>query len=421
MDIYKLEDVFGLTRKIPLTYIERTNVDGIFQKSLKGKKHITVFGSSKQGKTCLKKHCLKDNEYINIQCDNKMSLNDINVAILKRSGFKVEVSSKRTLNGKTKLMASLKAKIPFIDSSVGVEAEEGNTKETEVRPLELDPDDVNDIIEALKKANFHKYIVLDDFHYLKTEVQKDFSIELKAFHENSDLSFIVIGVWLDENKLITYNGDLTGRVISVNADLWNKDDLKSVIEKGEELLNIQFQNEFKEELVNSCFENVYYVQEVCHRICEANNIEETCRKKYLVPYKKGLVHELIAQVVSESAGRYRNFIEQYAAGFQDTTLEMHKWLLYPVLTADPEKLSKGLKYREIRDCLECHHPQRDKLNPGNLTQALKSVVSLQLAKQIQPIIIDYDDTNRILHIVDRGFIIWVEFSEKDYLLELAGL
>jgi len=121
-------------------------------------------------------------------------------------------------------MASLKAKIPFIDSSVGVEAEEGNTKETEVRPLELDPDDVNDIIEALKKANFHKYIVLDDFHYLKTEVQKDFSIELKAFHENSDLSFIVIGVWLDENKLITYNGDLTGRVISVNADLWNKDD-----------------------------------------------------------------------------------------------------------------------------------------------------------------------------------------------------
>lgn len=100
---------------------------------------------------------------------------------------------------------------------------------------------------------------------------------------------------------------------------------------------------------------------------------------------------------------------------------MHKWLLYPVLTADPEKLSKGLKYREIRDYLECHHPQRDKLNPGNLTQALKSVVSLQLAKQIQPIIIDYDDTNRILHIVDRGFIIWVEFSEKDYLLELAGL
>lgn len=26
--------------------------------------------------------------------------------------------------------------------------------------------------------------------------------ELKAFHENSNLCFIVIGVWLDENKLV---------------------------------------------------------------------------------------------------------------------------------------------------------------------------------------------------------------------------
>lgn len=50
MDIYKLEDVFGLTRKIPLTYIERTNVDGIFQKSLKGKKHITVLAVQNRGR-----------------------------------------------------------------------------------------------------------------------------------------------------------------------------------------------------------------------------------------------------------------------------------------------------------------------------------------------------------------------------------
>ena len=30
--IYKLEDVFGLTRKIPLTYIERTNVETVSAK-----------------------------------------------------------------------------------------------------------------------------------------------------------------------------------------------------------------------------------------------------------------------------------------------------------------------------------------------------------------------------------------------------
>lgn len=99
------------------------------------------------------------------------------------------------------------------------------------RQLELDLSDVNDIIGALNEARFHQYIVLEDFHYLKSEVQKDFAIELKAFHESSELCFIIVGVWLDENKLVIYNGDLTGRIVPVNADLWNEDELREVIQR----------------------------------------------------------------------------------------------------------------------------------------------------------------------------------------------
>ena len=46
-------------------------------------------------------------------------------------------------------------------------------------------------------------------------------------------------------------------------------------------------------------------------------------------------------------------------------------------------------------------------------------MSLQLSKHIRPIILDYDETNLILHIVDRGFIIWIQLSRKEDLLELA--
>ena len=58
---------------------------------------------------------------------------------------------------------------------------------------------MNDIIAALNQINFKKFIVLEDFHYLPVETQKDFSVALKAFHENSDLCFIVIGVWLGKS------------------------------------------------------------------------------------------------------------------------------------------------------------------------------------------------------------------------------
>jgi len=48
-----------------------------------------------------------------------------------------------------------------------------------------------------------------------------------------------MGVWLEENRLIVYNGDLTGRVIAVDADKWNNQELIKV-DDGARLLNIDF-------------------------------------------------------------------------------------------------------------------------------------------------------------------------------------
>ena len=100
---------------------------------------------------------------------------------------------------------------------------------------------------------------------------------------------------------------------------------------------------------------------------------------------------------------------------------MHKWLLYPILTASSDDLLRGLSYRFIRNTLESVHPRKQELNAGNVTQALKSVVSLQLSKSIQPIILDYDESNLKLHVVDRGFVIWLKAQDKAEILELAGL
>ena len=100
---------------------------------------------------------------------------------------------------------------------------------------------------------------------------------------------------------------------------------------------------------------------------------------------------------------------------------MHKWLLYPVITAEKTELTQGLSYRSIRTKLVEKHPKGKELNPGNLTQALKAVVSLQLNKSIQPIIMDYDESNLKLHIVDKGFIIWLMVQDRKELLDMAGL
>jgi hypothetical protein len=91
------------------------------------------------------------------------------------------------------------------------------------------------------------------------------------------------------------------------------------------------------------------------------------------------------------------------------------------LTAQTTHLERGLRLNEVSKLLAAKHPLGRNLNPGNLTQALQSVASLQVKKDIKPIILDYDQTNLRLNVVDRGFLIWLENQDRVELLELAEL
>lgn len=224
---YTVDEVYGLSRNIPLNYVERRDVDERLRCNLNRDKHITIFGSSKQGKTCLRKHCLNENDYILVQCSNRWSLSDLNANILKRAGYELTESTNVTYEGKAKVSASVK----ILDATLGGEAGGGATKNVTHRQLELDLSDVNDIIGALNEANFHQYIVLEDFHYLKSEVQKDFAIELKAFHESSKLCFIIVGVWLDENKLVIYT--LWGEMAAQLAESAGRPELYDFVKEAD--------------------------------------------------------------------------------------------------------------------------------------------------------------------------------------------
>ena len=101
---------------------------------------------------------------------------------------------------------------------------------------------------------------------------------------------------------------------------------------------------------------------------------------------------------------------------------MPKWIVHTLLTSTIEQLEEGLRLREISRSIRAHHPKGDNINPGNITQALISASSLQVKKNIRPIIIDYDTTNRNLQVVDKGFLIWLASQNRQELIEeILGL
>ncbi len=367
--IHKTADVFGINRDLPLNYVSRDSADNALIENLTRDKHLVIYGSSKQGKTSLRKHCLQDNDYITVHCSNKWSLAELHAAALKKAGYEVTQSTTKTVSGRNKIHAAIKAAFFGNEASGGAESERQNSEAVTNAPLELDPYDVNDIITALNKINFNKYIVLEDFHYLSIETQKDFAVALKAFHEESPFCFIIIGVWLEENRLTVYNGDLTGRVVSINADKWTADELSEIINVGEALLNVQFSAPFRTNVLHESFDSVYIVQEACYQCCISEGVYQTLSDTKEIGVNLD-AKSIIKRVVNQQTGRFNSFITQFADGFQDTQWQMYRWLLYPVLTSSINKLEEGMRLAEIRKIIQAHHPEGKSLNAGNLTQAL---------------------------------------------------
>lgn len=418
---HRLSDVYGVSRDIPLNYIERDSVDNNFIECLSADKHVIIYGSSKQGKTCLRKNSLLDKDYILVQCQNSWGLDKLAESILKEAGYTVEISTHKTVENRQKLLASFMASIPIIGGAktdIGIDRSSASTVET--HPLEIDPSDPNDLANALNSISFQKFIVLEDFHYLPKETQDQYAVFLKTIHERTKICFIIVAVWREENRLILVNGDLAGRVVSVDADAWSEAELKNVIAAGEKLLNIQFDDEFKSSLVGRSLGSVYIVQEACRLACEGSGILETQPDLRNIQSAENS-EKYIEKVVHQSGPRYMSFLQNFSVGFQDTQLEMYKWILYPIITSSIQDLKSGIRYRYIRETLEKVHPKGRDLNPGNITQALLSVPALQAKKNIKPFVLDYDQTNLRLSVVDRGFLIWLSTQDRTELLYNLGI
>lgn len=346
---HRLDVVFGVARELPINYVIRDAVDGTFVSSLARDKHIVVFGSSKQGKTCLRKSNLDDDDYIVVTCSNKWTLPVLHSAILKAAGYTIEQSSTRTADGTFKINAKAEGSLglPLLGKAkAGADAgyEHKESTSTTTVTLELDPGDVNDIICALAEIGFEKFIVLEDFHYLS-----------------------------DEPRGVQRRSDRTSAF--GERDAWSHAQLSEVIGRGEKLLNIEFEPAFREGLINGCFDSVSIVQTACHQVAERAGISATVDEHTMVGagVDPGVV---IREVVGKQSARYSAFLQKLAGGFQETSLQMYKWLLLPVLIATTEDLEAGLSYGHISRVINANHTT-GKVNAGNITQALKSVASLQ--------------------------------------------
>ncbi|WP_336193511.1 hypothetical protein [Providencia stuartii] len=413
LQLPNINTVFTTSRDLPMNYIERDDVDNKFINALDQNNNIVIYGSSKQGKTSLRKKQLSEDEAIIIMCSNKWDLSDLQTAILKRSGLKIHVNESQTTSNTIDLSLN-------VGSILNIGSQSTTINESTFTKLSIDPSDTNDIVDVLTDVQFDKYIILEDFHYLPTKTQMDFSIALKAFQELSNLCFIIIGVWLEDDKITSYNGDLSGRLISINADIWCEEDLNKLFTKSEQLLNIKFNEKFKRNLITKSNGNIFIVQKVCFAVCQAESIYEMQPELKEIGVN-AVIDEHIKSILDTHNSRFITFLTEFSAGFGKTDLELYKWILYVLISAPKETLSSGIFLPTIRETIKSKHPDKFKVTNGLLLQSLSKSLDLQLKHSIKPIIFEYDSNKMKLKVVDKSFILWREQQDINELYDYASL
>jgi hypothetical protein len=119
----RLSEVFGVSNKEILSYVERPEVDEVFLRALKDQKHIVIYGASKQGKSSLMGRHVNDTDKITVHCGTNSDTEVLYRSFLRQIGVEIQTSSETTK--KTGITGTLRSKVsaflPFLSSDVEVE------------------------------------------------------------------------------------------------------------------------------------------------------------------------------------------------------------------------------------------------------------------------------------------------------------
>lgn len=429
MQIVKLEEVFGVSKDLIASYIERPNVDSKMTGALKQTRQIIVYGSSKQGKTALVQRHVKESDRITVHCGPSTTTEDLYRSILRQLG--VEVVTEKSLEQSREFGASISAKftalIPFFgkgEAETEGTANAGQKNEVKTEAIEFNlalAQDVGELLQKIGRPNL--FYVVENFHYLTPEVQAAFAFDLRTFEEMG-LRFIILGVWREANRLIQFNGDLQDRIAEIPVEPWEEADFAKVVTAGEPFMNVKFSPEVKARIFEQAHGSVAVVQELLKKVCEKFGLAETYPGATPLEISDlTLLDMAISEKVSEYAARHVRSLESIAAGSrtrratEDTAaLYLPYYMVKVLVSRNYQELKDGIERKRLHELIQEIHVTPRNVRTSDVSGMLLRLSALQASASIVPPLFDFDRGNRRVKIVDSTLYFFIDNCDPEEVM-----
>lgn len=419
----KLEQVFGVSRDQVSTYIEREAVDNALASALQETRQIIIYGSSKQGKTSLLHRHVPQESRVTVHCGPTTTAEDIYRSFLRQRGVEIvtEKSSGTSRDMGVSISARFTAMLPFFgDGSAETkgEAKAGAKEDEKRKTIEFNLANAQDVGELLIQIGgsgsfFH---VLENFHYLEDDVQRQMAFDLRTFEEMG-LRFVILGVWRERNRLVQYNGDLQDRIAEVPVEPWEVADFQRILDKGSKILRVTFSKEVGERIFSEAHGSVAVVQELLKKLCERSGISET------IPDGKPAIHladnsqlqRAIEEKVAEYSARHVRSLESIAAGSrarrttEDTAALFLPYHLVRVMVHRTyAELKDGIERKTLQQLIQEQHKTPGNVRTSDVTGMLSRLAALQASQNIVPPLFDFDPGTRRVKVVDSTLYFFID-------------
>ncbi|MEM6349272.1 MAG: ATP-binding protein [Cyanobacteria bacterium P01_D01_bin.14] len=247
-------------------------------------KILSLTGATKSGKTVLARKNLPKNEAIWVSGGQINTSVDLWNKIIDASNLFTEVS-------KTEAQSSTQSDSRKLDATAKVAGFGGGvaTDHTE-RNNVLSQQSYSRKTDAIFLAtnflsNTRAPLVIDDFHYISSEVQLKIIRALKECVFEG-VPVIIIAVPHRAYDAVRVEKEMTGRVQQLPIPPWQPEDLSQIAGLGFNALNLDTSKSITDRLVMESFKSPHIVQEFCLSICRSNKIREAAcldNKKSLTP------------------------------------------------------------------------------------------------------------------------------------------
>jgi hypothetical protein len=312
----KVSEVFGVRKAYELhNYVVRDGIDDTFLAAVEVGKHVSVYGSSKTGKSSLIQKYVGDSERLCVQCAANWSYNDFIDAVLHAAFGRVETETltENETGNEIDIGVRVSTNLKLLQGAIGNSFKRKNNRIVRTKDNHLyDLENPGDFVRLFSDLGYGQgperekliYLIIDDFHRLTETVQEAIAGLAKMLFDNANVVVIVVGIWIEENKLSSLCAELMGRCVDINCNVWPNESLIDVVDNGCQMLRIEFPPGLAEYIVKHSYSSVFIVQEACREACKIANITSAQEEHYSIDKTINA-----AEIVNSVTARECNFTD----------------------------------------------------------------------------------------------------------------